>query len=194
MMQFLIRAQLIVNLLVFVLGEKFCTVNNKFGAYSMRYFQHCSPTTSESAALVCIHGFGGNAKQFRKNLPVLSENGHDAYALDLLGYGYSDKPNPKLYRTNEFYNFDTWSEQTAQFVEQTVSKPSVLVCNSVGGLVGLQAAITRPDLIKGVVLINMSLRMLHVKKQKLYLRPIISGLQTLLRETRLGSVFFNQVL
>lgn len=174
--------------------EKFCTVVNKFGTYNMRYYHHETQNPKESAALVCVHGFGGNADQFRKNLPILSEKGHDTYAVDLLGYGYSDKPNPKLYRTNEFYNFDTWTEQMVHFVEQTVRKPSVLVCNSVGGLVGLQAAIAKPDLIKGVVLINMSLRMLHVKKQKRYLRPFLSGLQTLLRETRLGKLFFNQVL
>jgi pimeloyl-ACP methyl ester carboxylesterase len=39
-------------------------------------------------AVICIHGFGGNADQFRKNLPVLSANGYDTYAIDLLGYGY----------------------------------------------------------------------------------------------------------
>lgn len=36
---------------------------------------------------MCIHGFGGNADQFRKNIPVFADNGHPSYAIDLLGYG-----------------------------------------------------------------------------------------------------------
>lgn len=37
--------------------------------------------------IVCIHGFGGNADQFRKNIPKFAESGHESYAIDLLGYG-----------------------------------------------------------------------------------------------------------
>ncbi len=68
-----------------------------------------------------------------------------------------------------------------------------LVCNSVGGLVGLQLAVDRPDLVKGVMVLNISLRMLHLKKQAWFLKPFVKALQTTLRETRLGPLFFGQV-
>jgi hypothetical protein len=42
-------------------------------------------------------------------------------------------------------------------------------------------------------LLNISLRMLHVKKQPFLLRPFVKALQTLLRETPLGAAFFGQV-
>ncbi len=57
----------------------------------------------------------------------------------------------------------------------------------------MEAARTRPDLIKGVVLIDISLRLLHVKKQNPITRPLISALQTLLRETFVGKAFFESV-
>jgi pimeloyl-ACP methyl ester carboxylesterase len=147
----------------------------------------------EKDPVLCIHGFGGNADQFRKNMPVLAADGHESYAMDLLGYGYSDKPNPKSYQVNSLYNFENWADQAVSFIENVVQKPTVLVCNSVGGVVGLQAAVTRPDLIKGVVLMNISLRMLHVKKQPPIQRPLTSLLQTTLRETGIGKAFFEQV-
>lgn len=36
----------------------------------------------------------GTSDHWRKNTPVLGRS-HRAYAIDLLGYGYSDKPNPR---------------------------------------------------------------------------------------------------
>lgn len=180
------------------LSDYFYTVKNNFGNYRMRW-QTSKPVPKlaqenpDMPAIVCIHGFGGNADQFRKNVPVFAEKGYDSYAIDLLGYGYSDKPNPKDYGVNEFYNFDTWSDQALSFITDNVKKPSVLVCNSIGGLVGLQAALKRPDLVKGVVLIDVSLRLLHTKKQSAFQRPITSFIQVALRETPLGKYFFKQI-
>ena len=139
------------------------------------------------------HGFGGNADQFRYNLPALALKGYHTYATDFLGYGYSDKPNPREYEVNYVYNFDTWASQTLQFIETVVKRPCVLVCNSVGGIAGLECALRRPDLITGVVPINVSLRLLHVKKQSPWQRPLVAGLQTLLRTSGLGEAFFRSV-
>lgn len=44
---------------------------------------------SRRPLLVLVHGFGGNADHWRKNLPVLAEAGCRVAAIDLLGYGYS---------------------------------------------------------------------------------------------------------
>ena len=48
---------------------------------------------SSRPIVVLVHGFGGNCEHWRKNLPDVSEYA-EAYAIDLLGYGYSDKPKP----------------------------------------------------------------------------------------------------
>ena len=150
-------------------------------------------SSNKKPSVVCMHGFGGNADQWRKNLPVLAAEGHDSFALDLLGYGYSDKPNPKDYQVNEVYNFENWAYQTVSFLEKEVKSPCILVANSVGCVAALEAARTRPDLIQGIILIDISLRLLHVKKQNPLARPFVSALQTVLRETGVGKAFFDSV-
>ena len=76
--------------------------------------------------------------------------------------------------------------------------------NSVGGLVGLQAAVDqatqaqegdkkRNELIKGVILIDISLRMLHESKQSPLQKPFVSLVQLILRSSALGESFFNQI-
>jgi pimeloyl-ACP methyl ester carboxylesterase len=79
------------------------------------------------------------------------------------------------------------------FVEEVVRSECYVVCNSVGGLAGLQLAKIRPDLVRGLVLLNISLRMLHIKKQPWYLKPFVKALQNTLRESKLGAAFFAQV-
>ena len=45
-------------------------------------------------ALLLVHGLFVNADHWRRNLPALAAAGFRVYAIDLLGYGYSDKPYP----------------------------------------------------------------------------------------------------
>lgn len=143
---------------------------------------------------MCIHGFGGNADQFRYNLPALADaTNSPSYAIDLLGYGYSDKPSPKEFGVNKLYNFENWADQTTDFIRDEIKEPVILVCNSVGGVVGLQAAVNHPELIKGVVLINISLRLLTTRKMSALQRPLVSLLQNTLRETNIGKYFFDQI-
>ena len=44
---------------------------------------------------------------WRKNLPVLGTKAR-VYAIDLLGYGYSDKPNPRYVRTQAGVKCSNW--------------------------------------------------------------------------------------
>ena len=53
------------------------------------------PPSDKGPLLVCVHGFGGNADHWRKNVPELSRGGCRVAAIDLLGFGYSSKPDPK---------------------------------------------------------------------------------------------------
>jgi pimeloyl-ACP methyl ester carboxylesterase len=44
--------------------------------------------------VLLVHGLFVNADHWRRNLPALAAAGYRTYAIDLLGYGYSSKPNP----------------------------------------------------------------------------------------------------
>tara|TARA_B100000287_G_scaffold21362_1_gene21136 strand:- start:1036 stop:2127 length:1092 start_codon:yes stop_codon:yes gene_type:complete len=146
-------------------------------------------------AVVLVHGFGGNADHWRRNVNALSARGRRVFAIDLLGYGYSDKPDPMRpeLEQNEIYCFETWGAQICDFVDDVVGVPAFVACNSVGGVAGLQAAVDAPEKIKGVVLMNVSLRGLHVTKQPPFARPFIKALQRTLRETAVGKSFFGSV-
>ena len=61
------------------------------------------------------------------------------------------------------------------------------------GIAGLQAAVDAPSKVAGVQLLDVSLRMLHSKKQAPWQRPLVSAFQRLLRETPLGKLFFGAI-
>ncbi|GMH00101.1 hypothetical protein Nepgr_001940 [Nepenthes gracilis] len=156
--------------------------------YSIRY-QCCGDS---GPALVLIHGFGANSDHWRKNISVLG-NVHRVYSIDLIGYGYSDKPNPRDFGDSSFYTFETWATQLNEFCLDVVKDQAFFICNSIGGLVGLQAAVMEPKICKGIVLLNISLRLLHTKKQPQYGRPLIKSFQSLLRNTAVGKLFYRSV-
>ncbi|VVB17062.1 unnamed protein product [Arabis nemorensis] len=156
--------------------------------YSIRY--QCAGTSGP--ALVLVHGFGANSDHWRKNTPVLGKS-HRVYSIDLIGYGYSDKPNPREFGGEPFYTFETWGEQLNDFCLEVVKDEAFFICNSIGGIVGLQAAVSKPEICRGLMLINISLRMLHIKKQPLIGRPFIRSFQNLLRNTPVGKLFFKTI-
>ncbi|KAJ8760019.1 hypothetical protein K2173_010875 [Erythroxylum novogranatense] len=156
--------------------------------YSIRY----QYSGSSGPALVLVHGFGANSDHWRKNIPVLAKS-HKVYAIDLIGYGYSDKPNPRELEDNPFYTFETWGTQLNDFCVDVVKNEAFFICNSIGGLVGLQAAVMEPRICKGIVLLNISLRMLHITKQPWFAKPFIRSFQNLLRNTDVGKFFFKSV-
>lgn len=143
--------------------------------------------------VLLVHGFGGNCDHWRKTTPELGRTGHRAWAIDLLGYGYSDKPDPRSAPPNSIYCFDNWGRQLADFVEEKIGGETTIVANSVGGLAALQAALLAPERVPGVQLLNISLRGLHVQRQSALQRPLVAALQRVLRETQLGEAFFGSV-
>ncbi|CAG9464986.1 unnamed protein product [Pedinophyceae sp. YPF-701] len=143
--------------------------------------------------VLLVHGFGGNCDHWRKNTGELGKAGCRAFSIDLLGYGYSSKPSPKNAEPNSIYCFENWSEQLRHFIETKIGEPTAVVCNSVGGIAGLQAAVDDPSLVTSVAVLNISLRMLHVSKQAPLSRPFVAAFQRVLRETDIGKAFFGSV-
>ncbi|XP_077213262.1 alpha/beta-Hydrolases superfamily protein [Tasmannia lanceolata] len=165
----------------------------KIGMWNWRGYRIRYQFAGDSGpALVLVHGFGANSDHWRKNLPFLAKS-HKVYSIDLIGYGYSDKPNPSDFALKPFYTFETWATQLNEFCVDVVKDEAFFICNSIGGLVGLQAATMDPQICKGIVLLNISLRMLHIKKQPWYGRPFIRSFQSLLRNTAVGKLFYDAV-
>ncbi|NET02421.1 MAG: alpha/beta fold hydrolase [Sphaerospermopsis sp. SIO1G2] len=156
-------------------------------------FPTCYQTQGEKGpAVVLVHGFGASWQHWRKNIPVLAEN-FRVYAIDLIGFGASAKPQPG---EDIEYTLETWGQQVADFCQQVVKEPAFLVGNSIGCIVVLQAAIIAPEIALGTALINCSLRLLHDRKRltlpwtKRVGAPI---LQKILSIKPVGNFFFSQL-
>ncbi|MDJ0596643.1 MAG: alpha/beta fold hydrolase [Pleurocapsa sp. MO_226.B13] len=144
------------------------------------------------AAVVLVHGFGASWGHWRKNLPVLGES-YRCYAIDLIGFGGSDKPQPD---TDIEYTFETWGEQVADFCREVVGSPAFLIGNSIGCIVLMQTAVDYPKLALGVAAINCSIRLLHDRKRATlpwYRNYGSMIMQRVLGNKQIGSFFFNQI-
>ncbi|MEL7011086.1 MAG: alpha/beta fold hydrolase, partial [Cyanobacteria bacterium J06588_4] len=143
------------------------------------------------AAVVLVHGFGASWGHWRKNLPVLGEFCR-CYAIDLIGFGGSDKPQPGTVD----YTFETWGKQLADFCREVVGSPAFLIGNSIGCIVVMQTAVDYPELALGVAALNCSIRLLHDRKRVTlpWYRNYGSMLmQQVLGNRAIGSFFFNQI-
>ncbi|MEB3264918.1 MAG: alpha/beta fold hydrolase [Synechococcus sp.] len=95
-------------------------------------------------AVVLVHGFGACKEHWRHNVAALAA-AHDVYALDLIGFGESDKPPSRLAgepaTTGDCpYGVELWALQVVAFLEEVVRAPVTLVGNSIGGVVVLRSA------------------------------------------------------
>ncbi|MGE5655569.1 MAG: alpha/beta fold hydrolase [Actinomycetota bacterium] len=156
-------------------------------------FPICYQAQGDSGpAVVFIHGFGASGGHWRKNLSVLATDCR-CYALDLIGFGGSAKPAPKV---EVEYSFETWGQQIADFCREVVGGPVFLVGNSIGCVAAMQAAVDRPSLALGVALLNCSLRLLHDRKRVTmpwYRRMGAPIAQKVLSVKWIGQLFFQQL-
>lgn len=97
--------------------------------------------------MVFIHGFGGQAAQWRYQLQRFSDQAR-CIALDLRGFGQSDRPIDSTYQMAEF----------VQDIDQAldhlgVTEPFVLAGHSFGGAVVAEYANAHPERVAKLVLI-----------------------------------------
>lgn len=95
--------------------------------------------------VVFLHGSGSGASghsNFKFNYPFLAENGFRSIVPDLIGYGYSDKPDDVEYHIDFF----------VECVKQTLDVIGVdsvhLIGNSLGGAIAIRFALAYPDHVK----------------------------------------------
>ncbi|GAA0156577.1 hypothetical protein Leryth_014331 [Lithospermum erythrorhizon] len=112
---------------------------------------------TESSSIVLIHGFPSQAYSYRKVLPILSKNYH-AMAFDWLGFGFSDKPQPK-------YGFDyTMSEYVSSLgsiIDELITTKATLVVQGYFAPVVVKYASTHPEKLENLILLNPPLTSKH---------------------------------
>ncbi|NUN65751.1 alpha/beta fold hydrolase [Pseudanabaena biceps] len=97
--------------------------------------------------ILLIHGFGAALDHWRDNVPALAEH-HTVYAIDLLGFGGSEKPPTR-------YSIYLWVEQVLNFWHKFVGVPMIMIGNSIGALVVAIAASHHPEMAAGLITISL---------------------------------------
>ena len=150
-------------------------------------------------AIVLIHGFGACKDHWRFNQKVIASIA-PCYAIDLVGYGESSQPNAQLlYEKKDSkkfnYCFDNWSQQIIDFCNQIVQKRVLIIGNSIGGVVALNASEKLSKQCLGVILINCAQRIMDDKRlieQSLFMRFLRPVIKTLVRQKFLSSRLFKK--
>lgn len=101
----------------------------------------------EGAPVLLVHGVGGSALIYQRNIEALSQIGR-VFALDLPGHGLSEYAEVD-------YRAESGGRFVCSFIEQVLGgEPTALVGVSAGGLMCAHAAAERPDLVTRLVLVG----------------------------------------
>ncbi len=112
-----------------------------------RIFYKEAGQTNAAPPIIFIHGIGAGSSSFmwRKNFDDLSKHFH-VYALDLLGFGFSDKPAAAPYGANLYV------ELISDFIRDVVRGPANVVASSLGAAYAVQVGDEHPELIQALIL------------------------------------------
>jgi pimeloyl-ACP methyl ester carboxylesterase len=106
----------------------FCACATKLSTANP-HFKHSFQYTfcgHEGPAVLLVHGFGAFLEHFRDNICRVADAGHRVWAITMVGFGKSEKPNAN-------YSELFWSELLRDFITDVVREPIHLVGNSIGG-------------------------------------------------------------
>ncbi|MEO5881501.1 MAG: alpha/beta hydrolase [Caldimonas sp.] len=95
-------------------------------------------------ALIFIHGTGGHAEAYSRNLAAHGEH-FDVYAIDMLGHGFTGKPDRP-------YLIDDYVAHLRGFMDRLKIDRASLSGESLGGWVAAHFAVVHPDRVDKLVL------------------------------------------
>jgi pimeloyl-ACP methyl ester carboxylesterase len=99
--------------------------------------------------IVLLHGFATSAFLWREIGPMLAVRGMSVYALDMFGYGESDRP----------FDADFGIQAQASYLDAAMTALQLPVASvagvDIGAVVALRLAIDRPERVRKVALIGL---------------------------------------
>ena len=94
-----------------------------------------------------LHGFDSSLMEFRRLLPQVSL-AEETWAVDFFGFGLTDRPKdiaitPEAIKTHLY-----------AFWEQLIQRPIILLGASMGGAVAIDFALTYPEIVEKLILVD----------------------------------------
>ena len=102
---------------------------------------------SSEAPVLLLHGFDSSVFEFRRLLPLLAPH-CEAWALDLLGFGFTERVEGLSFSPQEI------RDHLYTFWQQTIARPVVLVGASMGGAAAIDFALAYPQAVDRLVLLD----------------------------------------
>jgi pimeloyl-ACP methyl ester carboxylesterase len=114
----------------------------KVGEVNSRYWVQ----GSQGSTVILIHGIGAAVDSWAFNINALAQK-HRVYAIDLVGFGRSDKPSVE-------YSLPFFAQFVKDFMETQNIDHASLIGWSLGGGVSLQFAIQFPERLNKLILLD----------------------------------------
>lgn len=125
-------------------GKTFWNWRTPHGTYAVHYIEK----GQGDKHIFLIHGFRAHTYTWRYLIDPLAEAGFHVWAIDLLGFGLSDKP------IGIPYDMDFFVQQLQDFLQDHDIQKTHVVGNSLGGGLSLELAVACPQRVKSLSLIT----------------------------------------
>lgn len=124
--------------------------------------------------IVLLNGFDSSLLEFRRLIPKLATH-TETWALDLLGFGFTERP--------EGVDFSPTAMKVHlhSFWQQMIQRPMILAGASMGGATALDFALSYPDAVEKLVLLDSSGYAPSPKATKFIMPPFDRWLTNFLR-------------
>ncbi|GFP87316.1 alpha/beta hydrolase domain-containing protein 14a [Phtheirospermum japonicum] len=107
-------------------------------------------TQVDTNPVVLLHGFDSSCLEWRYTLPLLEETGFETWAVDVLGWGFSDLEKlPSC-------SVDSKRDHLYQLWSSYIKRPMILVGPSLGAAVAIDFAVNYPEVVDKLILIDAS--------------------------------------
>jgi pimeloyl-ACP methyl ester carboxylesterase len=124
---------------MFMVQDQFIQV----GTHKVRYWE----AGDKESTVLLLHGIGCSVLEWKHNIEELAQH-HRVLAVDLLGFGLTDKPESETYSIHNL----------AQFVLDFMKAKSVtqvhIAGNSLGGRLALECAVMAPEQVASLLLVD----------------------------------------
>ncbi|MDX5371977.1 MAG: alpha/beta hydrolase [Pseudomonadaceae bacterium] len=111
------------------------------GGCRLYYEEH-----GQGEPLLLVHGLGSSTRDWEYQIPHLARR-RRVLSLDLRGHGQSDKPRGR-------YSMAGFAADVAALIEHLGLPRVHLVGISMGGMVGFQLGVERPELLRSLCIVN----------------------------------------
>ena len=116
--------------------------------YTIHYFEAYPPSLGDNGnPILLIHGLGSRAEDWSGLIPTLAANGFHVYALDLLGYGRSSKPDIH-------YTISDQEKLVVDFMQAVHLTRADVAGWSMGGWIALKLTVDHPSLVRRLVVLD----------------------------------------